>query len=49
MGLPRDSVANVSQVVAVDQQQLLERVGLITAGASSSSSSWGIDVVLGRV
>ena len=28
-GLPRDSVAYVSQVVTVDQSQLLERTGLI--------------------
>ena len=47
-GLPRDSVANVSQVLAVDRQQLQERVGLITE-RELQQLFIGIDMVLGRV
>jgi mRNA interferase MazF len=31
-GLPRDSVANVSQVITVDRTALTERVGRLSAG-----------------
>jgi mRNA interferase MazF len=47
-GLPRDSVANVSQVIAVDRDQLRERVGLITE-RELQQVFVGIDMVLGRV
>jgi mRNA interferase MazF len=46
-GLPRDSVANVSQLVALDRSILIERVG----GLSSAKLQLvlaGIDTVLGR-
>jgi mRNA interferase MazF len=46
-GLPKDSVANVSQLVAVDRGALSERVG--HAGkADISLILSGIDIVLGR-
>jgi mRNA interferase MazF len=46
-GLPRDSVANVSQVVTVDKAALTERVGKLSA-AKLDLVLAGIDVVLGR-
>jgi mRNA interferase MazF len=46
-GLPRDSVANVSQVVTVDKADLTERVGKLPA-AKLDLVLAGIDVVLGR-
>jgi mRNA interferase MazF len=46
-GLPKDSVANVSQVVAVERGVLSERVGRLT-GAELAAVLTGIDVVLGR-
>ena len=46
-GLPRDSVANVSQVVTVDKATLTERVGKLSAGKLELVLA-GIDVVLGR-
>jgi mRNA interferase MazF len=46
-GLPRDSVANVSQIVAVDRDVLSERVGAIGESGLALVLS-GIDVVLGR-
>ena len=46
-GLPRDSVANVSQVVALDRTLLEERVGRISQ-AKLDLLLAGIDVVLGR-
>jgi mRNA interferase MazF len=46
-GLPKDSVANVSLVVALDKQQLTERVGKITRRSLDLVLS-GIDVILGR-
>jgi mRNA interferase MazF len=46
-GLPRDSVANVSQIVAVDREILTERVGRVSA-AELELILRGIDVVLGR-
>jgi len=46
-GLPRDSVANVSQVVTVDKATLTERVGKLSS-AKLDLVLAGIDVVLGR-
>ena len=46
-GLPRDSVANVSQIVALDRTQLSERVGQVSRAKIAAILS-GIDVVLGR-
>jgi mRNA interferase MazF len=46
-GLPRDSVANVSQIVAIDKSILTERVGKLSAAKLELVPS-GIDVVLGR-
>ena len=46
-GLPRDSVANVSQIVAVDRHVLTERVGHLSDAAVQLVLA-GIDVVLGR-
>ena len=46
-GLPKESVANVSQVVALDKGLLTERVGKLSAAKLSLILS-GIDVVLGR-
>ena len=46
-GLPKDSVANVSQVTAVDRSLLRERVGKLSR-AKLSAILQGIDVVLGR-
>jgi mRNA interferase MazF len=46
-GLPRDSVANVSQVVTLDRTLLTERVGKLSRAKLDLVLS-GIDVVLGR-
>lgn len=46
-GLPRDSVANVSQVVAIDRALLSERVGGLSTRQVHLILA-GIDVVLGR-
>jgi mRNA interferase MazF len=46
-GLPKDSVANVSLIVALDKQQLTERVGTIARRRVDLVLA-GIDVVLGR-
>ena len=46
-GLPKDSVANVSQIVSVDKDFLTERVGRIPRAKLELLWS-GIDVVLGR-
>ncbi len=46
-GLPKDSVANVSQVVALDKAVLTERVGKLPR-AKVELLLAGIDVVLGR-
>lgn len=46
-GLPRDSVANVSQIVSLDQTVLTERVGKLSS-AKLDLILAGIDVVLGR-
>jgi mRNA interferase MazF len=45
--LPKDSVANVSQIVAVDRSVLSERVGRL-ADADIALILSGIDLVLGR-
>jgi mRNA interferase MazF len=46
-GLPKDSVANVSQIVTVDRNLLTERVGKLPRAKLELILS-GIDVVLGR-
>ncbi|HEV7660123.1 MAG TPA: type II toxin-antitoxin system PemK/MazF family toxin [Allosphingosinicella sp.] len=46
-GLDRDSVANVSLLVAVDKEQLDERVGQVPRRTLERVLA-GIDVVLGR-
>lgn len=46
-GLPRDSVANVSQIVAVDRALLSERAGRLR-GEEVELVLNGIDLVLGR-
>ena len=46
-GLPKDSVANVSQIVALDRQCLTERAGKLPSKKLALVMS-GIDVVLGR-
>lgn len=46
-GLPKPSVANVSQLVTIDRRMLTERVGRLS-GSSLELVLAGIDVVLGR-
>jgi mRNA interferase MazF len=46
-GLPEDSVANPSQVIALDKGHLTEQVGRLTRAKIDLLLS-GIDVVLGR-
>ena len=46
-GLPKDSVANVSQIVAVDRSVLSQRVGHVSE-ADLALVLAGIDLVLGR-
>ena len=46
-GLPKDSVANVSQVTAVDRVQLTERTGCLSR-AKRNAVLDGISIVLGR-
>ena len=46
-GLPKDSVANVSQIVTLDKAELSERVGGL-ASARLGLILAGVDVVLGR-
>lgn len=46
-GLPKDSVANVSQVVAVDRTLLIERVGHLS-DADLALVLAGLDLVLAR-
>ena len=46
-GLPRDSVANVSQIVTVDRAILTDRVGKLTS-ANLDLVLAGLDIVLGR-
>ena len=46
-GLPKDSVANVTQVVTLDRSSLTDRVGMLPDG-KLELVLFGIDVVLGR-
>ena len=46
-GLPKDSVANVSLIVALDKQLLTERSGKLSSQQLEAILN-GIDVVLGR-
>lgn len=46
-GLPKDSVANVSQIVSIDRSLLTDRVGRLTAKDLRLVLA-GIDLVLGR-
>lgn len=46
-GLPKDSVANVSQIVTLDRSALTECVGVLPAH-KVDLVLYGIDVVLGR-
>jgi mRNA interferase MazF len=46
-GLPKDSVANVSQLVTLDREDLTERAGRLSA-ANLGLVLTGIDIVLGR-
>lgn len=46
-GLPKESVANVSQIVTLDKDLLTERVGKLPAAKLELLLS-GIDVILGR-
>ncbi len=46
-GLDRDSVANVSLIVAIDKARLIERVGRLSARQFETILA-GIDIVLGR-
>jgi len=46
-GLPKDSVANVSLIVALDREQLTERVGKLPPRHLAAVIN-GIDVILGR-
>ena len=45
-GLPKDSVANVSLIVALDREQLAERVGKLPARHLAAVVN-GIDSILG--
>lgn len=47
-GLPKDSVANVSQIVSLDRGALVERAGHLSAAKLELVLS-GIDVVLDRM
>ena len=46
-GLPKDSVANVSKVIALDKSILTERVGKLSRSKVELLLA-GIDVILGR-
>jgi mRNA interferase MazF len=46
-GLPKDSIANVSQIVTLDRDLLTERVGKLSP-AKLGLVLAGIDVILGR-
>jgi mRNA interferase MazF len=46
-GLPRDSVANASQIVSIDRSLLAERVGRL-GPKQLTQVLQGIDVILGR-
>ena len=45
--LPKDSVANVSQIVTLDREALIERVGALSA-KKLELVLLGVDIVLGR-
>ena len=46
-GLPRESVANASQIITIDRSFLAERIGRL-GPKQFAQISHGIDVVLGR-
>jgi mRNA interferase MazF len=46
-GLPKDSVANVSQIVSLDRSLLTERVGRVSRTQLALLLA-GVDIVLGR-
>jgi len=46
-GLPRDSVANVSQIITLDRSTLTERIGQLSRSKMDLILS-GIDLILGR-
>jgi len=46
-GLPKDSVANVSQIITIDREVLTERVGRLSQSKIELVLS-GIDLVLGK-
>lgn len=46
-GLPKDSVANVSQIIALDRSLLSERVGRV-GPKQLEQILYGVDIVLGR-
>ncbi len=46
-GLPKDSIANVSQLVTLDKSSLTDRVGKLSK-VKLELVLFGIDVVLGR-
>lgn len=46
-GLPKDSVANVSQIITIDRKSLTEPVGKLS-GSKTELVLSGIDIVLGR-
>jgi mRNA interferase MazF len=46
-GLPKDSVANVSQLITLDRQTLSERVGRVST-SQLERVLVGIDILLGR-
>lgn len=46
-GLPKDSVANPTQIVSLDKETLTERIAKLSKNAMASILS-GIDIVLGR-
>ena len=47
-GLPKDSVANASQIIAVDRACLSERVAKLSPNKNLAQVMSGIDVILGR-
>lgn len=46
-GLPKDSVANVSQIVTIDREMLIDRVGKVRRRQLELLFA-GLDLVLGR-
>jgi mRNA interferase MazF len=46
-GLPKESVANISQIVTLDKSEFTERVGKLPKAKLELVLS-GVDVVLGR-